>query len=78
MKGLILNCTQKKDEAQKLVKKGLQNDIKSPICWHVYGLLHRSNRKYDDAISCYRNALRQDPVGILIVLFRLWLVSIGW
>ena len=38
-----------------------QNDLKSHVCWHVYGLLYRSDRKYRDAIKCYLNALRIDP-----------------
>jgi len=34
------------------------------ICqgWHVYGLLQRSDKKYDEAIKCYRNALKWDKV----------------
>lgn len=30
--------------------------------WHVYGLLQRSDRKYDEAIKCYRNALKWEKV----------------
>lgn len=33
------------------------------IGWHVYGLLQRSDKKYDEAIKCYRNALKWDKVG---------------
>ena len=35
-------------------------DIKSHVCWHVYGLLYRSDREYTQAIKCYRGALRHD------------------
>ena len=28
----------------------------------MYGLLQRSDRKYDEAIKCYRNALKLDQV----------------
>jgi hypothetical protein len=28
------------------------------ICWHVYGLLYRSDGLYDDAIKCYIKALQ--------------------
>ena len=31
--------------------------------WHVYGLLQRSDKKYDEAIKCYRNALKWDKVS---------------
>ena len=45
----------------------LQNDLKSHVCWHVYGLLYRSDREYREAIKCYRNALRIDPDNIEIL-----------
>ena len=32
--------------------------------WHVYGLLQRSDKKYDEAIKCYRNALKWDKVSV--------------
>ena len=54
MKGLILNCLGKKEEAYETVRKGLTNDLKSHVCWHVYGLLQRSDKKYLEAIKCYR------------------------
>lgn len=37
MKGLLLNCQDKKEEAYELVKRGVKNDIRSHVCWHVYG-----------------------------------------
>lgn len=67
MKGLILNCMGKKDEANEYVKRGLRNDLTSHVCWHVYGLLQRSEHKYDEAIKCYRNALKYDKENITIL-----------
>ncbi|ONK76623.1 uncharacterized protein A4U43_C03F30260 [Asparagus officinalis] len=67
MKGLILNCMDRKPEAYELVRRGLKNDLKSHVCWHVYGLLYRSDREYREAIKCYRNALRIDPDNIEIL-----------
>lgn len=97
MKGLTLNCMDRKPEAYELVRLGLkvafylffcvlfiacalypmdvsnylhflvQNDLKSHVCWHVYGLLYRSDREYREAIKCYRNALRIDPDNIEIL-----------
>ncbi|CAO2815322.1 unnamed protein product [Amaranthus hypochondriacus] len=67
MKGLTLNCMDRKAEAYDLVRLGLKNDLKSHVCWHVYGLLYRSDRDYREAIKCYRNALRIDPDNIEIL-----------
>lgn len=60
MKGLILNSMGKKEESYELVKNGLKNDVRSHVCWHVFGLLYRSDHNYKEAIKCYLNALRID------------------
>ncbi|XP_077984965.1 N-alpha-acetyltransferase 15, NatA auxiliary subunit-like [Glandiceps talaboti] len=67
MKGLTLNCLGRKDDAYEHVRRGLRNDLQSHVCWHVYGLLQRSDRKYDEAIKCYRNALKWDKENIQIL-----------
>ncbi len=60
MKGLALNALDRKEEAHELVRKGLRLDMRSHICWHVYGLLYRSDRDYREAAKAYLNALRID------------------
>ena len=67
MKGLILNCLGRKEEAYEHVRKGLTNDLRSHVCWHVYGLLQRSDKKYSEAIKCYRNALKWDKDNMQIL-----------
>uniref|UniRef100_M4C5L7 Uncharacterized protein n=1 Tax=Hyaloperonospora arabidopsidis (strain Emoy2) TaxID=559515 RepID=M4C5L7_HYAAE len=67
MKGLTLNCMGRKDEAYDFVKNGLRHDLRSHVCWHVFGLLYRSDRNYSEAIKCYRNAIRIDPENLQIL-----------
>ncbi|XP_071447544.1 N-alpha-acetyltransferase 15, NatA auxiliary subunit [Hetaerina americana] len=67
MKGLTLNCLGRKEEAYDYVRRGLRNDLRSHVCWHVYGLLQRSDKKYDEAIKCYRNALKWEKDNIQIL-----------
>ena len=67
MKGLILNCMERKAEAYELVRKGVKLDIKSHVCWHVYALLYRSDREYTQAIKCWPRALRHDKDNIQIL-----------
>nr|XP_048277789.1 N-alpha-acetyltransferase 16, NatA auxiliary subunit isoform X5 [Myodes glareolus] len=67
MKGLTLNCLGKREEAYEFVRKGLRSDVRSHVCWHVYGLLQRSDKKYDEAIKCYRNALKLDKDNMQIL-----------
>lgn len=37
------------------------------MCWHVYGLLHRSERNYGEAIKSYLNALKHEPDNLQIL-----------
>jgi peptide alpha-N-acetyltransferase len=67
MKGLILNCLGRKEEAYDHVRRGLTNDLRSHVCWHVFGLLQRSDKKYSEAIKCYRNALKWDKDNLQIL-----------
>ncbi|KAL7811610.1 N-terminal acetyltransferase A, auxiliary subunit [Trichoderma gracile] len=61
MKALILNSQGKPDEAFPLAKEALTVDMKSHICWHVYGLLYRSVKNFEEAIKAYKFALKLDP-----------------
>lgn len=67
MMGLTLNCLGRKDEAYDNVKRGLRNNLRSHVCWHVFGLLQRSDKKYEEAIKCYRNALKWDKDNLQIL-----------
>jgi len=67
MKGLTLSYLDKKEEAYDLVRKGLKFDLRSHVCWHVFGLLYRQDRDYFEAVKCYRQALRIDPDNIQIL-----------
>ena len=73
MKGLILNCLHRKEEAYELVKLGLRNNVRSHICWHVYGLLYRSDNNYKESIKCYLNALKIDSENQNILKDLSWL-----
>jgi hypothetical protein len=37
VQGLLLNSLERKEEAYELVKRGVKNDLRSHVCWHVYG-----------------------------------------
>ncbi|BFZ64807.1 hypothetical protein YB2330_005960 [Saitoella coloradoensis] len=64
MKGLCLNAldpVNRKEEAYELVRKGVRCDLTSHVVWHVFGLLWRSDKNYEEASKCYTQALRFDP-----------------
>ena len=61
MKALIINSQGHQEEAFRLAKDALKHDMKSHICWHVYGLLYRSAKNIEEAIKAYKFALRLEP-----------------
>ncbi|KAJ5929474.1 N-terminal acetyltransferase A complex subunit n.t1.c1 [Penicillium verhagenii] len=61
MKALIMSNMGQSEEAFTLAKEALRNDMKSHITWHVYGLLYRQEKNYEEAIKAYRFALRLEP-----------------
>jgi N-alpha-acetyltransferase 15/16, NatA auxiliary subunit len=61
MKALILNSQGKTEEAFALGKEALTVDMKSHICWHVYGLLYRAQKNFEEAIKAYKFALKLEP-----------------
>jgi len=67
MKGLTLSYLDKKEEAYDLVRKGLKHDLKSHVCWHVFGLLYRQDRDYQQAVNCYKQALKIDSDNMQIL-----------
>lgn len=61
MKALIINAQGHTEEAFELAKHALKLDMKSSISWHVYGLLYRAAKNYEEALKAYKFALRLDP-----------------
>jgi peptide alpha-N-acetyltransferase len=68
MKGLIMSHMKPatsvdekshKARAEELIKLGITNNAKSNVCWHVYGLFHRANKNYNQAIKSYKAALKK-------------------
>jgi peptide alpha-N-acetyltransferase len=69
MKGLVLTHMGRREEGVDLVRKGVQLDLSSHICWHVYGLIHKGEKNYKEALKCYTQALRYDKVSSISMDF---------
>ncbi|KAJ9266216.1 hypothetical protein DTO021C3_5763 [Paecilomyces variotii] len=61
MKALIMSNQGQQEEAFVLAKEALKNDMKSHVCWHVFGLLYRADKNFEEAIKAYKFALRLEP-----------------
>lgn len=62
MKGLILTHLGKREEGLELVRKGIRFDLTSHIVWHVFGLIQKGEKNYEEALKSYTQALRFDRV----------------
>ena len=63
MRALNLNAMKRRAEAFEYIKQALFKNLGNFTCWHVYGILHRSNKNYDEARKAYLNALKYDPAN---------------
>lgn len=63
MKGLSTYNMGKREEGREIAKKGLSLEITSHVCWHVNALIHRADREYLEALKCYQQASRVEPVS---------------
>lgn len=65
MKGLVLTHMGKREEGIDLVKKGVKLDLTSHIVWHVFGLIQKGEKNYEEALKSYTQALRFDKVRLM-------------
>ncbi|KAI0084740.1 NMDA receptor-regulated protein 1-domain-containing protein [Irpex rosettiformis] len=67
MKGLVLTHMGRREEGLDLVKKGVRLDLTSHIVWHVFGLLQKGEKNYEEALKSYTQALRFDKENMNIL-----------
>ncbi|KAI0747030.1 NMDA receptor-regulated protein 1a [Daedaleopsis nitida] len=67
MKGLILTHLGRREEGLELVKQGVRLDLTSHICWHVFGLIQKGQKNYEEALKSYTQALRFDKENVNIL-----------
>ncbi|KAK7684976.1 hypothetical protein QCA50_011811 [Cerrena zonata] len=67
MKGLILTHMGRREEGLELVKKGVRLDLTSHIVWHVFGLIQKGEKNYEEALKSYTQALRWDKENLNIL-----------
>ncbi|GAA5981699.1 hypothetical protein JCM5350_000459 [Sporobolomyces pararoseus] len=67
MKGLFLCCTDKKPQGYELIKQGTEKDSASHIVWHVYAIALRADKRWQEALECYKKAcaIEKDSLNLL-------------
>lgn len=80
MKGLVLTHMGRREEGIDLVKKGVRLDLTSHICWHVFGLIQKGEKNYEEALKSYTQALRFDKVCVAVgrmAINLIWTWTLG-
>ncbi|GJE86494.1 NMDA receptor-regulated protein 1 [Phanerochaete sordida] len=67
MKGLVLTHMGRREEGLELVKKGVRLDLTSHIVWHVFGLIQKGEKNYEEALKSYTQALKFDKENMNIL-----------
>ncbi|KAI0634817.1 NMDA receptor-regulated protein 1a [Trametes polyzona] len=67
MKGLLYTHMGRREEGFELVKQGVRYDLTSHICWHVFGLVQKGQKNYEEALKSYTQALRFDKDNMNIL-----------
>ncbi|GAA5995509.1 peptide alpha-N-acetyltransferase complex A subunit NAT1 [Rhodotorula paludigena] len=67
MRGIFLNSLDRKEEGYASVKRGTKNDPGSHIVWHVYALCLRADKRFEEALDCYKKAteIEKDSLNLL-------------
>ena len=61
MRGLLLLGVGRREEAMAEVRRGLRTGLTSSRCWHAFGLLCRSERRFGEAMRSFKQALKLEP-----------------
>ncbi|KAJ1819837.1 hypothetical protein LPJ75_001087 [Coemansia sp. RSA 2598] len=64
---MFLTNLDRKDEGYEAIKHGLKISPKSALSWHIYGIVNRGDNKFEEAITCYEEALKGDSENINIL-----------
>ncbi|ORX72058.1 N-terminal acetyltransferase A, auxiliary subunit [Linderina pennispora] len=67
VKGLFLANLDRKDEGYASLRKGLEIDPNSSLCWQISGLVHRLDANYVESSKSFANALKTDSENIQIL-----------
>ena len=67
LKGNILNCLNKKEEALVFAKQGLMKNLKSPLSWHTLSQIYYNDRNYAEAYKAEQKAFGLSPSNNSII-----------
>ena len=67
LKALILSYMNKTEEGLSLAKEAIRCNMRSGMCWHTLGLLHKAAHSLEEALKCFMQASNFDPSNSTIL-----------
>jgi len=67
LKALILSYMNREGEGLSLAKEAIRCNMRSGMCWHTLGLLHKAANALDEALKCFMQAANFDPSNSTIL-----------
>ncbi|GAA6010456.1 hypothetical protein JCM10207_001313 [Rhodosporidiobolus poonsookiae] len=73
MRGIFQHSLGDKSTGYASIKRGVHNDLGSHIVWHVYALTLRADKRFEEALTCYKKAceIEKDSLNLLTDLSTL-------
>jgi len=66
-KALYLNTLKRKEDAKNCIEATLKKHITNFTVWHLYGMIHRTNKNYEEARKAFQMALKQDESNVNVL-----------
>ena len=67
LQGLSLYYLNEKEQGKKIINQALKINLKSPIAWHFYSILHKEEGNIPQALKCYLQAYKHDPTNYNVI-----------
>ncbi|KAJ1608720.1 putative n-terminal acetyltransferase [Cryptosporidium canis] len=61
------NKDERHNEAYECAKEAIKQNMKSPMSWHCLGTLYKGDFDYNEAIKCFKTALRFDKEDLVVL-----------
>jgi len=67
MKALFQVFLGQNEQGLSLIKESVKLNFKSKVIWHLYGIIQKHLKNWEEAAKCYKWAVKFDPDNLQIL-----------